>query len=128
MFEKRKQRHNFEWFINNETIEEVDNFTYLGVKLVKNGNLRFAVKALNEQALRAFDTLLCVCKNVSLDINIKLSLFDKLVSPILLYCSEIWGIYNYKGVDKLHIRFCKMVLGVRKQTMNYASNLYSFKQ
>ena len=50
----------------------------------------------------------------------KLSLFDKLASPILLYGSEIWGIYNYKEVDKLHIRFYKMVLGVRKQTMNYA--------
>jgi len=36
--------------------------TYLGVKLVKNGNLRFAVKALNEQALSAFITLLFVCK------------------------------------------------------------------
>ena len=42
------------------------------------------------------------------------------MSPILLYCSEIWGIYNYKEVDKLHIRFCKMVLGVRNQTVNYA--------
>jgi len=51
---------------------------------------------------------------------LKLSLFDKLVSPMLLYGSEIWGIYNYKEVDKLHIRFCKMVLCARKQTMNYA--------
>ena len=75
--------------------------TYLGVKLVKTGNLRFAVKALNEQALRAFNTLLFVFKNVSLDITLKLSLFDKLVSPILLYGSEIWGIYNYKEVDTL---------------------------
>ena len=50
----------------------------------------------------------------------KLSLFDKLVTPTLWYGSEIWGIYNYKEVDELHIRFCKMILGVRKQTMNYA--------
>jgi len=84
--------------------------TYLGVKLVKTGNLRFAVKALNEQALRAFNTLLFVFKNVSLDITLKLSLFDKLVSTILKYGSEIWGIYNYKEVDKLRIRFYKMVL------------------
>jgi len=48
----------------------------------------------------------------------KLSLFDKLASPILLYGSEIWGIYNYNEVDKLHIRFCKMVLCARKQTVN----------
>ena len=61
---------------------------------------------LNKQALRAFNTLLFVCKNVCLDITLKLFLFDKLVSPILLYGSEInWGIYNYKEVDKLHIRW-----------------------
>ena len=116
VFEKRKQRHNLEWFINNETIEEVDHCTYLGVKLVKTGNLRFAVKALNEQALRAFNTLLFVCKHVSLD---TLYLFNKLVTSILLHGSEIWGIYNYKEIDTLHIRFCKMVLCVRKQTVNY---------
>ena len=51
--------------------------------------------------------------------NIETIPFDKLLSPLLLYGSEIWGIYNYKQVDKLHIQFCKMVLGVRKQTMNY---------
>ena len=93
--------------------------SYLGVKLLKTGNLRFAVKALNEQALMAFNILLFVCKTVSLDKTLKLSLFDKLVSPMLLYGSEIWGIYNYKEVDTLHIRFCKMVLGNRKQTMKY---------
>ena len=42
-------------------------------------------------------------------------LFDKLV-----YGREIWGIYNYNEVDKLHIRFCMMVLGVKKQTVNDA--------
>jgi len=86
----------------------------------KNRKLKICSESFNEQALSAFNTLLCVCKNVSLDITLKLSLFDKLVSPMLLYGSEIWGIYNYKEVDKLHIRFCKMVLCARKQTMNYA--------
>ena len=61
VFEKCEQRHNLEWFINNNNIEEVENFTYL-VKLVKNIN--FCSEALNEQALRAFNTLLFVCKNV----------------------------------------------------------------
>ena len=47
VLEKRKERHSFEWFINNEN-EEVSRSTYL----------RFAVKGLNEQALWTFDTLL----------------------------------------------------------------------
>ena len=43
-----------------------------------------------------------------------------MIVPILLYGSEIWGVYDYKEVDKLHIKFCKYILGVRKQTSNYA--------
>ena len=75
-----KQRH----------IEKVDHFTYLGVKLVKTGNLRFALKGLNEQAHRAFNTLLFICKNVSLVIKMKLSLFDKLsVTNVIIWFGHL---------------------------------------
>lgn len=43
-----------------------------------------------------------------------------MVMPILLYASEIWGIYDLKEIDKLHLRFCKRILGVRQQTANAA--------
>ncbi len=57
---------------------------------------------------------------VSLDIKTKLSLFDYMIVPILTYGCEVWGVYNYKDVDKLHKKFCKYVLGVKKQTYTYA--------
>jgi len=67
-------------------IEEVDHFTYLGVKLVKTGNLRFAF----EQAHRAFNTLLFICKHVSLNIKMKLSLFDKLsVTNVIIWFRDL---------------------------------------
>ena len=47
-------------------------------------------------------------------------MFDTLVVPILLYGSEVWGIYNFKEIDKLHFKFCKHILGVRPQTSNAA--------
>ena len=53
-----------------------------------------------------------------MDVKTKLSLFDTLVVPILLYCSEVWGIYNYRDIDNLHLKFCKIILGVNKQTSN----------
>ncbi|KAH3748452.1 hypothetical protein DPMN_182898 [Dreissena polymorpha] len=43
-----------------------------------------------------------------------------MVVPILLYGSDIWGFYNIKDVDKLHVRFLKNILGVKQQTPNYA--------
>jgi len=79
-----------------------------------------AVKALHDQALRAYNNLLNVFDKVSLDIKTKLSLFDSIIVPILTYGCEVWGVYNYKHVDKLHIKFCKYILGVKKQTPTYA--------
>ena len=78
------------------------------------------MKTLCDQALRAYHSLLSVFDRIHLDIKTKLSLFDTMIVPILLYGSEIWGVYDYKEVDKLHIKFCKNILGVRKQTSNYA--------
>ena len=98
----------------------LDNFTYLGIRFTHTGNLSQSVKALSEQALKAYHNLLYVFDRVHLDVKTKLSLFDAMVVPILLYGSEVWGVYGYKEIDKLHIKFCKYILGVRQQTSNYA--------
>ncbi len=79
-----------------------------------------AVKALYDQALRAYNNLLSLFDKVKLDVNTKLSLFDAMIVPILLYGSEVWGVYSYKEVDRLHLRFCKYLLGVKQQTPNSA--------
>ena len=83
-------------------------------------NLSQAVKTLSDQALRAYYNLLSLFDKVSFDVRTKLKLFDTMVVPILLYGSEVWGVYDFKNVDKLHIRFCKNILGVRQQTPNMA--------
>ncbi len=41
-----------------------------------------------------------------------------MVSPILLYGAEVWGLNEIQDPDKIHIKFCKTILGVRKQTPN----------
>lgn len=120
IFEKRKSICNFRWTINNEILEVVDNFCYLGINFSSNGKFNHAVKMLNDQALKAYNHLLSIFSKVSLDIKTKLSLFDALVVPILLYGAEVWGIYTFTDLDKLHIKFCKHVLGVKQQTSNAA--------
>ena len=64
--------------------------------------------------------MLSMFDKVSLDIKIKLSLFDSMIVPILTYGSEVWGVYNFKEVDRLHIRFLKYILGVKTQTPTMA--------
>ena len=117
---KRRNRYNFEWFIHTDKIEEVVNCCYLRVLFSKTGNLKLAVKALTEQANRAMNNLLALFKCTHVDLCTKCSLFDSLVVPILLYASEVWGIYGYTDIYILHMKFCKLLLGVRKQTVNAA--------
>ena len=120
VFEKRKQRHNVDFFIGDEKIEIVDSFIYLGIKLTHTGNMSSAVKTLTEQALKAYHNLLSLLDKVSMDFKTKLKLFETMVVPILTYGAEVWGVYNYKEVDKLYVKFCKYILGVKQQTPNMA--------
>lgn len=120
IFEKRKKRRNIEWKINGNIIEIVDQFCYLGVRMYYNGNLSHAVKALSDQGLQAMSSLSYLFQKLNFDVETKLSIFDKMVKPILTYCSEVWGVYNFKEVDKLHYKFCKRILGVKTQTPNLA--------
>ena len=108
---------NLEFGLN---LEIVDSFSYLGVTFSSNGSLEAGVQALSDQALRAVNNLLGLFQRVYFDIKTKLALFDALVTPILLYNAEVWGLYDYPQMDKIHIKFCKIFLGVRQQTPNYA--------
>ena len=49
-----------------------------------------------------------------LQYRLQLDLFDKLVTPQLLYGSEIWAYKNNDVIEKLHLRYCKYVLNVNK--------------
>ena len=120
VFENRRTQINHRWLIHGEPLETVDSFCYLGMKFHYNGNLEPGIKALSGQALKATNQLLALFKRMKFDVKTKLRLFDSLVSPIILYASEVWGIYGYDHIDKIHIKFCKNLLGVRAQTPNYA--------
>ena len=48
----------------------------------------------------------------------KLEIFDKLVSPILNYSAEVWGIFRADKIEIVHMQFCKRLLGIKKFTQN----------
>ena len=52
-----------------------------------------------------------------------LHLFGELIKPILVYAFDFWGyikLPEYNPVENLHIRICKELLRVEKQTDNVA--------
>lgn len=43
-------------------------------------------------------------------------MLDTMNSLILLHGVEVWDIYNFKEIDKFHVKLCKRILGLPKQT------------
>ncbi|XP_063418062.1 uncharacterized protein LOC134700624 [Mytilus trossulus] len=112
-----------EFFYNDNVIQTVSKYCYLGIMLKCNGNFNLAVSLLMEKARKA---CFKIKKTIGLDNPCKLleKLFDSLVSPILLYCSEIWGVFDNSGdnsiLEKFHMKFIKEILGVHCKAINAA--------
>ena len=46
------------------------------------------------------------------------NIFDKTVKPILLYGCETWGFGKNDIIEKVHLKFCKLLLHVKTSTPN----------
>ena len=101
-------------------LENVRNFIYLGVNISSNGKFFQAQKHLSDQASKALFALSKIFDSRMLCIEDKLKLFDALVQPILMYGCEIWGFHKANDIEKVHLKFLKQILGVRRQTCNIA--------
>ena len=125
------------FIFQNNDIECVSSYRYLGLFFSASGSFSYAKSELYKKGLKAYFKL---CKNIlSLHPSLKTSLhiFDHTIKPVLLYGSEIWGIFNpasakfRNGIslnkifnniepDKLHIKFAKFILGVNRKSTNFA--------
>ena len=86
---------------NNLGIDKVDNFKYLGMTFNRRANLKHSQRILIQQALKAKATLEChVNKHKYMPVRDIFNLFDILVTPILIFDSEIWGINISKEVEQ----------------------------
>ncbi len=41
-----------------------------------------------------------------------------MVTPVLLYGSELWGYEDTADLERLHLKFCKYILGIKSSTPN----------
>ena len=57
-------------------------------------------------------------KFTSLSVQNRLDLFEKLITPILNYGSQVWGFAQCACIERVHLQFCKRLLGVKKCTQN----------
>ena len=118
IFSRGKLRNLPTFTFNNNTVDVVFEYKYLGIIFNYNGNFNKAKKNLCDQATKAMYALITKARKLNLPVDIQLHLFDTLVVPILLYGCEIWGHENYAILEKLHLKFCKYILHINKYTPN----------
>lgn len=113
-------RHNERWYYNNEPLEIVDNFNYLGVVLNYTGSFVLNNQFVVGKALKAMHILLKNINKYDVPPKISLQLFDSFVGSILSYGCPVWGLSKSKEVERIHLKFCKSILGVKQSSCTAA--------
>ena len=118
IFSRGKIRKYPDFRFGEETLEVVDEYVYLGTTFKYNGSFNKAMSKQVTQARRAMFNLIQKARKLSLPIDIQCELFDQLVTPILLYGSEVWGYMKLDQIERLHKLFLKSLLRLNKGTAN----------
>ena len=111
-------KENENWVYDGKEIQIVNQFSYLGMLFNYNGKFNETQKYIADQGRKAYFAILSKLKNHYFNIQTLCSVFDTYVDSILSYSSEIWGFHKAYDVEKIHINFCKKILGVKKSTCN----------
>ena len=97
-------------------------YKYLGSVITPSINLSTGLADLKDRGLRALGAIktksgMLFRKHIPTTIH----LIHSLVKPILTYASDFWGCLKLpknNPIENLHIRFCKGLLGIQRQTPN----------
>jgi hypothetical protein len=137
VFTKSGRYKNLQMKYLDNLIDNVKQYTYLGIIFNSSGSFTMARKEILDKGMKA---LFKFRKTFSLDTpgaNTLLHVFNHTVKPVLLYGSEIWGYFSHKkfiknpdlflkneinkiSAEKVHTKFCKFVLGVRTKSSDSA--------
>jgi hypothetical protein len=124
--------------IDSTDIESVNEVTYLGTVIDKNGTFQSCLKGLYCKGLKAMFKLRKALSPMP-KVETGVHLFNHMIKPILLYGSEIWsyalfGIRNSKNIqahniaqryhskkpeiESCQLKYCKSLLGLPRNTDN----------
>ena len=107
------------FYYNNNVVESVNDFKYLGIVFSRSGSFCKAKKYLAEQAQKAMYGVIRKIRQFNLPIEQQFDLFDKVVKPVLLYGCEIWGYENLDIIERVHLKFLKYILCMKSSTPSY---------
>ena len=119
VFSNGRLTANLKFTYNNRDLEIVPNFSYLGITFSKSGSFNAAKKDLVNKSTKAMYEVLKKGRLHNLSIQCQLDIFDKTVKPILLYGCETWGFGKNDIIERVHLKFCKLLLHVKTSTPNF---------
>ena len=107
-------------------LENVNEFTYLGLKIDAADSLSASATMLSSKANKAKFTLNNIAKLKQIPVKTAIYLFDAAVLPILTCDSEIWALnatldhdkWDTTSTEQAHLNFIKHILGVNRSTNN----------
>ena len=122
--------------IGNAQIKWTASYKYLGLEIHYNGDMGPTTENLCVRGWKAIFKIKSAFGFIDVNPVTSMKMFDVLVRPIICYGSEVWGVLNtlYFGkttdsfwekseklaCEKLHLKYCKGVLGVNKKAQNAA--------
>ena len=113
IFQRRAKKIDYNFYIGNEKIDIVQSYTYLGTQISSTGNFTLSLEHLREKAVHALFSLRRHIDFSSLKPSLACKIFDTMISPILTYNSEVWGVFiksDFKNwdtspIEKGHLQF-----------------------
>ena len=126
IFNKGKSLNKCSFRYGADELENVKSYKYLGLIMSPFGNFNLARRELKKVALKALYKLRKEMGNhFRQNIKLTMKLFDALISPLLFYASEVWGIDCNGQLEKdpaelVQNKFLKWLLGVNKYCNNNA--------
>ena len=107
------------FYYNNNEVAIVSQFTYLCIIFTTGKSFKQTFDSLHGQSLKSIFKLKSILnKFPCINVSHKLDLFDKLITPILGYCSEVWDYWEAAQLETVHLQYMKQRLEVRTQTKN----------
>ena len=114
-----KAREDEKWFYNDVLLEIVNSFKYVGCDITSAGSFKNCISNLVSSARRAlFSLRQNLNKNIETLPETQINLFNLMISPILNYGCEVWGLRIADPIEKFHLSFLKCLLEVKSSTPN----------
>ena len=103
--------------VDGNTVEQVDNFTYLGSIQSSNGGSQVDIKRRIALASSVMSSLQQVWRDRYLSLATKIRVYQTLVLPVLLYACETWTILaaDTKRLEAFHMKCQRQIMKIRWQ-------------